>query len=113
MTGVGNGIFLLMLLSVAIAAVIGYSATIRSGRIMAEFVQKVNVRKMNMTILAVIVVLVILMTGVWGLAVLLISSLIGMIPLSAGTGRVHLSGCLLIPVILMQFGLDTAFLSLF
>jgi putative membrane protein len=113
MIGVANWIFVLMLLSVAAASVIGYIATIRSGMWMAGFISKVNVRKMNMAILAVIAVLVLLTTGAWGMAILAISAIIGMIPLSAGTSRVHLSGCLLIPVILMQFGLDGAFLTLF
>ncbi|MDR2865796.1 MAG: tripartite tricarboxylate transporter permease [Methanomassiliicoccaceae archaeon] len=112
MTGPADGIFLLMLLSVAVASFIGYLAAIRSGRGMAGFISKVNMKKMNMTILAVIVVLVLLMTGAWGIAVLAISAIVGMIPISAGTARVHLSGCLLVPVLLMQFGLDAAFLSL-
>jgi len=111
--GVGNGIFMLMLLSVAIASVIGYWASIRSGKILANIVPKINIKKLNTAIMILIAVLTVLMTGAWGMAVLLISSLIGLIPLSAGTGRVHLSGCLLIPVILMRFGLDTIFLSLF
>jgi len=110
--GTGNGIFILMLLSVAIASLIGYLATIRSGKMMAKMISRVNVRKMNAVILVVIVILVVAMTGVWGVFVLIISTLIGMIPIGAGTGRVHLSGCLLVPVILMQFGLDTVFLYL-
>jgi putative membrane protein len=108
-----NSVFLLMLLSVSIAAVIGYRAAIRSGMVMAKHISKINIRKMNAAIVALVAVLTVLMTGVWGMGILLISSLIGLIPLSAGTGRVHLSGCLLIPVILMRFGLDTVFLSLF
>ncbi|MCL2785831.1 MAG: tripartite tricarboxylate transporter permease [Methanomassiliicoccaceae archaeon] len=113
LNGVGNSIFMLMLLSVAIACTIGYCAAIRSGKTFSKFVSSVNIRKMNMTILATIIVLVALMTGLWGVAVLVISSIIGLIPISAGTGRVHLSGCLIVPVIITQFGLDTAFLSLF
>jgi len=113
LAGVGNWVFMLMLLSVAVASVIGYVATIRSGKMMARLMSHVNVKKMNMTILVAIVVLVLLMTGVWGLAVLAVSVIIGLIPIGAGIGRVHLSGCLLIPVILMQFGLDAMFLSLF
>ena len=112
-SGVGNWIFLLMLLSVAIASVIGYWATIRSGTAMSRFISKVDIRKMNAAIVILIVVLVTLMTGVWGIAILLVSSIVGLIPLSAGIGRVHLSGCLLIPVILLQFNLDVVFLSLF
>ena len=108
--GVGSGTFMLMLLSVSVALVIGYAAAVRSGKIMSAFISKVNVRKMNTVILAAITVLVVLLTGLWGLAVLAISALIGLIPLNAGTGRVHLSGCLLVPVVLIQFGLDTLFL---
>jgi putative membrane protein len=113
MNGFGNWIFMLMLVSVAAASVIGYIATIRSGRWMAGFISKVNVKKMNMTIIAVIIVLVLLTTGLWGVAILAISAVIGMMPLSAGIGRVHLSGCLLIPVIFVQLGLDSVFLTLF
>ena len=110
MGGIGGGVFILMLLSVAVAASIGYLAAIRSGKMLSRVIPKVNVRKMNMTILAAIVILVFLMTGGWGIALLIVSSLIGLIPLSAGTGRVHLSGCLLVPVLIMQLGLDTMFL---
>ncbi|MCL2143864.1 MAG: tripartite tricarboxylate transporter permease [Methanomassiliicoccaceae archaeon] len=113
MSGVANWMFMLMLLSVAIASLIGYWATIRSGKAMSKFITKVNVKKMNAAIVVIIITLTALMTGVWGIGILLISSIVGLIPISAGIGRVHLSGCLLIPVVLMQFGLDTAFLSLF
>jgi putative membrane protein len=113
MSGLGNWIFMLMLVSVVTASVIGYVATIRSGRWMAGFISKVNVKKMNMTIIAVIAALVLLTTGLWGMAILAISAVIGMMPLGAGIGRVHLSGCLLIPVIFVQLGLDGVFLTLF
>ena len=113
MSGPGNWIFVLMLLSVVIASLIGYLATIYFGRGFSRFIMKANIKKMNMTILIVIVFLTLLMTGAWGIAILVISSMIGMIPLSAGIGRVHLSGCLLIPVILIQFDLDVMFLSMF
>jgi len=112
MSGFANGIFVLMLLSVVIASVIGYVASIRSGKMISERISKIDIKKLNMTVLVMIVILTILLTGVWGIAVLLISSVIGMIPLNAGIGRVHLSGCLLIPVVLMQFGLDPVFLYL-
>ncbi|MCL1905338.1 MAG: tripartite tricarboxylate transporter permease, partial [Methanomassiliicoccaceae archaeon] len=91
MSGPGNWIFVLMLLSVVIASLIGYLATIYFGRGFSRSITKVNIRKMNMTILIVIVALTLLMTGAWGIAILVISSMIGMIPLSAGIGRVHLS----------------------
>jgi len=113
LNGIGNGVFLLMLLSVAVACTVGYMAVIRSGKTISSLIEKVNVRKMNMTILAAIVILVLLLTGLWGLAVLAVSTAVGLIPLNAGIGRVHLTGCLLIPVVLMQFGLDRVFFYLF
>jgi len=112
MSGTGNGIFMLMLLSVAVASVIGYVATIQSGKMMAGPISRMNIRKLNLGILAVIVILAALMTGAWGLAILMISSIIGLIPIIAGTARVHLSGCLIVPVLLMQFGLGVVFLSI-
>ena len=110
LNGIGSGMFMLMLLSVSIASLIGYAAAIRSGRSMSKIISNIDVRKMNTVILAAVTVLVILLTGLWGLAILAVSAIIGLIPLSAGTGRVHLSGCLLVPVVLMQFGLDALFL---
>jgi putative membrane protein len=79
---------------------------------MARMISHVNVRKMNGAIIVLIVALVVATTGAWGIFILIISTLIGMIPIGAGTGRVHLSGCLLVPVILMRFNLDSVFLSL-
>jgi putative membrane protein len=112
MSGFASGMFMLMLLSVVIASSIGYAASIRSGDVMSKVIPGMDVKKLNLAVLCLIAILTVLLTGLWGMAVLVISSVIGMIPLNAGTGRVHLSGCLLVPVVLMQFGLDTVFLSL-
>jgi TctA family transporter len=52
------------------------------------------------------------MTGIPGLLLLVAATLIGLIPPRIGTDRVHLTGCLLVPITLYFFGLELPFTSL-
>ena len=103
-SGVGNGIFLLMLLSVLVAALIGYAATILSGKWISGAISNVKMRRFSRVVISAMAVLVALMTGWTGLFVLAVSSMLGLVPTAANVSRVHLSGCLIIPVILLRFG---------
>ena len=47
-----------------------------------------------------LILIVALMTGIGGLCVLTIATLLGLVPQYAGTSRIPLTGCLLLPVIL-------------
>ena len=102
LSGFGNGIFILMLLSVAVASLLGYAITIRSGRSMAGFVRNRDMNRMNRIIIVLMVILVALMTGTYGLLILLASTAAGLIPTSTNVSRVHLSGCLILPVLLLN-----------
>lgn len=99
------GMFMLMLMAVAVATMVGYHMTIISGKVMSRFVGKMDQRKLNITIMMVMVVLVFLMTGVVGMVILIIATILGLIPTAAGVSRVHLSGCLLVPAIVLGVGL--------
>lgn len=92
--------FLLILFSIALASLLGYCITIQAGKLMANVSEKVPEALLNNCILVLIAVLVFLFTGPFGLALLLISSAVGMIPPSAGVSRVCLTGCLMVPVLL-------------
>lgn len=104
-SGLDDGIFLVMLLSVAVACLVGYHATIKAGKWLSVTMVGRDIRRLNMVIIAVMVVLVILMTGLIGIVILAISTIVGFIPTSGSVSRVHLSGCLIIPVILLRIGL--------
>jgi len=108
-SGFGNGIFLLMLLSVTVASFLGYAITIRSGRSMAGFVRNRDMNRMNRIIILMMIILVALMTGMYGLLILLASTVAGLIPTAANVSRVHLSGCLILPVLILNSGLGIYF----
>ncbi|MDN5357374.1 MAG: putative rane protein [Candidatus Methanomethylophilaceae archaeon] len=92
--------FVLLLIAMCIASALGYIMTIAAGRGMSKLTERIDSRKMNRTALALILLLVLLMTGPCGMAVLAISTLLGLVPQSEGVSRIPLTGCLMIPVIL-------------
>ena len=53
-----------------------------------------------------LVLLVLLMSGIPGVILLAAATLMGMLPPRLGTNRVHLTGCLLVPITLFFFGLE-------
>lgn len=98
--GFMNGSFLLLLLSVAIAALLGYELTIFSGKMMSSLVSRMDIAGVNRFSIVLMISLVSLMTGPFGLAVLTVSTIMGFLPIYADVSRVHLTGCLMIPALL-------------
>ncbi len=98
--GFCSGPFLLILFSIAIASVFGYAATIGCGRFMSQISERIPADLLNNAVLALIVVLVLVTVGPFGLPVLLLATAVGMMPPSLGVGRVCLIGCLMLPVLL-------------
>jgi putative membrane protein len=92
--------FLLLLLCSAVASFIGYHMTISVGKVMSRMTDKIDVPTLNKAVLCLIVLLVLLLTGPFGLLVLAVSVLLGKIPLDIDAARVPLTGCLMLPVII-------------
>lgn len=93
--------FLAALICMAFAAGIGYAATVGCGKIMVRVSDRVPESTLNDAVLALIIVLVLLMTGPFGLAILAVSAAVGMIPPSLGISRICLTGSLMVPVLLL------------
>jgi len=89
-----------MLLAVLLAALMGYILTIASGRAFLRLVTLVPVRRMNMLMILLILTLVLIFNGAPGILLLTVSMVVGFLPPRLGIGRVHLTGCLLVPIIL-------------
>lgn len=100
LNGFCSGEFVLLLASMCIASSLGYIMTVAAGRGMSKLIDRIDSRKMNRAALALVVSLVLVMTGPCGMAVLAVSALVGLIPQSEGMSRVPLTGCLMLPVIL-------------
>ena len=98
--GFMNPSFLLLLFSVAIATLLGYNLTIFSGKMMSSLISKIDIVTVNRFSIILVVSLVALMTGPFGLIILAISTIMGFLPISAEISRVHLTGCLIFPTLL-------------
>ena len=92
--------FALLLLSVLLSAAAGFYLTLRAGRLFSKAVSNHDMGRISKLIIVFVVVLVLIFNGVQGILLLLASTLLGLVPPKAGVGRVHLTGCLLIPVII-------------
>lgn len=109
--GVMNEYFLMLLFAAAVASVLGYHLTIACGRLMSAIVSRTDMSSVNRICIALIVILVILMTGPWGLVILVLSTLVGFVPVRMNIGRIYLTGCLLIPTLMTHLGIRDAVLS--
>lgn len=108
-----NDCFLLLLLSAAIAALLGYQITIACGKLASAIASRFEMDRLNRFCLVLMIILVFIFTGPYGILVLAISTFIGFIPISMGIGRYHLTGCLIIPTLLTYLGIrDAIVLSL-
>lgn len=105
-------LFPLLLVAVLIGCAVGHRVLLRTGRRLAMTASSMNVRRMNRIIMAVLVLLTVAFNGVPGIIVLATSTLLGMVPPAMGVGRVHLTGCLLVPVLLFLLGIRDAVSSL-
>ena len=92
--------FLLLLLCAAFASFFGYHITIAVGKMMSKLTDKIDTQLLNKAILCFITVLVLVLTGPFGLLILAAAVIVGMIPLSIDMGRISLTGCLMLPVII-------------
>ena len=78
---------------------------IQAGKIMCKVIEHVDISKMNAAVLTLMIVLTILFTGYWGLVLLLACTLLGLVPVVFDANRMHLTGCLIVPVLLFKLGL--------
>ena len=69
-------------------------------KLFSKFIVKVNYSILCLSVISLIVILAIWLSGFIGLFVLIVSTALGLIPTLKNIGKNHLMGCLLLPVIL-------------
>jgi|SRR3989344_5003842 len=92
-----------LILFIAIALIAGgISAviTIKISKISSNYISKINYRWLSITIIVGITIAVAIISGAIGLLVLITAIFLGMLPDLKETGKSHLMGCLILPVIL-------------
>ncbi len=92
--------FILFISIAMISAGIGAILTIYISKIFAKLIQKVNYQKLIISIISLIIFLVLLISGFYGFLILIVGTFIGIIPSLTNTGKNHLMGALMLPVIL-------------
>ncbi len=111
LTGFCSDSFVLILFSIAVAAAVGYAVTIAAGKAMSRLLDAVPAEPLGNAVLALIFALVLLLTGPWGTAVLVVSALVGTLPQRLGAARVCLAACLMVPAAMSQTGLSQSICS--
>lgn len=94
--------FLALLLAAAVASVAGFYLTIASGRAFSRAIGRMDQRRMSTAVAVLVSILVLLLTGPYGLAVMVLCSVAGFIPNVCGTGRAVLCGSLLLPALIFR-----------
>lgn len=87
-----------------VAASSGYVLTKAIGRRVAKVCERVNYRRLVLTIIGLLVIMIVLLSGMVGLVVALIAITLGLVPPVVGVKRVHLMGCLILPLMLFFWG---------
>lgn len=96
-----------LLLFVGVISFIAAFATLihlAVGRLAIKFFDRVDYRKVNITVMLAVVGLVYYITGWFGLFLVFISTSIGLLPIKADVSRTHLMGVLIVPTILYFLG---------
>ena len=89
-----------LLMALLLSGVLSYFFTLWIGKIFAKNFTKIPYVPLVKTTIALISFLVFLFTGIIGLLILIIATLIGLLPVQWGVRRSHCMGVLLIPIIL-------------
>jgi putative membrane protein len=96
---------ILMFIAVLITAIISLPLVILVGKVIATRCNKIPYTRICMFITIFLVAMIFLFSGVLGLTIAFIATCIGLIPPLIGIKRIHLMGCLILPVILYFFGI--------
>lgn len=89
----------ILLSGVVLAGLIAFVLVITLGDIYLEAVGRLSYWKLSSSVLAVLLALAYLFTGVTGIAIFVAATVVGMVPIRLGCRRVHLMGVLIGPLL--------------
>jgi len=92
-----------LLLCVLSSSLLSYWLTMKLGWRLLRKAQGRDLTKLNQAALIGMIALSFLLAGPGGLVLLTLSTILGMVPSKLGVSRVHLTGCLLLPILIYYF----------
>ncbi len=102
----------LLLFSVVLSSGLAYFLTLWFGKALSGIHQKIEYSKISKGIIVFLIILIFVFSGPVGLLVAAISVGIGLIPPLYGIKRVHMMGCIILPIILFLTGFDQYLLGI-
>ena len=88
------------------SSAIGYGYTIWAGGLLSRRTAGRDLGKVNRIVLLGLASMIFAFNGLPGLALTGVAALVGALPVRLGIRRVHLTGCLLLPLIIFYLGLE-------
>ena len=95
-------LILLWIAGILISSLSGYYLTVTIGKRFARALNSMNYRKVSLSILLFLIILVFVFNGLFGLSIFMMSLAVGLIPVLTGVRRVNCMGVLLLPLILSK-----------
>lgn len=95
---------LILVAAIAICTGIGAYITLKSTKTVIKYMKKINYAKLCLLVMVFLIAFCFVMCGIQGIAVLAVSSAIGIFANFAGVRRSHAMGCLMLPTILFFAG---------
>ncbi len=95
----------MLIASAVLAALVAYPVTIACSRLAARRIHRVRYDLLARAVLGLLAVLLLVLAGAAGLMIAVVAGVLGLGPPFAGVKRVHLMGCLIVPVVLLYAGL--------
>ena len=91
----------IIILAIIFSSIISFFLTIYLSKVFSKIISKINYSKLSIFILAFLVLIVIIFSGVLGLLVFITSTFLGLTSILLKIRRTHLMGSLMIPTILL------------
>jgi len=89
-----------LIMAALIAALVSIPLALFFGKLFARYCSRINYKMLVKGVIVFLFAMIITFSGALGLAILGIATCVGMIPPLIGVKRVHLMGCLIVPVIM-------------
>jgi len=92
---------ILMLMVVLITGIIAYLLSKKLARFFANKINKINYSTISIVTLILLFFLTLIISGFFGILILILSTLTGIYCINTGTKRTNMMGCLIIPTIIL------------
>ena len=94
-------IFALIVAAIVLSGIISFFVSRFIAKKFAVIIEKINYKKVSISVLLIMIAIVFAVSGIVGIAVLIASTLAGIYCISLGVSRTQMMGCLILPTIFL------------